>query len=207
MMRISLPRRQLARLLFLALLSALLLAGIVVYFGTPSGELMAEAKAALISDAAVTVSHERWIGFSPAAANATSGYILYPGGRVLPEAYAPLAKGLAQAGILAVIVPMPLNFAILNTDAATAVIAAFPRISTWIIAGHSLGGSMAARYAHQNPGKVDGLAMLAAYPEAPWISAPWTCPWRPSTPIATGWRQLRKWKARSRSCRPARLRF
>ncbi len=166
MMRISLPRRQLARLLFLALLSALLLAGIAVYFGTPSGELMAEAKAALTSDAAVTVIHQRWIVFSPATANATIGYIIYPGGRVPPEAYAPLARGLAQAGSLAVIVPMPLNLAILNTDAATAVIAAFPRISTWIIAGHSLGGSMAARYAHQNPGKVDGLAMLAAYPEA-----------------------------------------
>lgn len=61
---------------------------------------------------------------------------------------------------------MPLNLAILNTEAATAVIAAFPRISTWTVAGHSLGGSMATCYAHQNPGKVDGLAMLAAYPEA-----------------------------------------
>ena len=167
MVKIPLPRRRLARVLLLALLlSALLLAGIAVYFGTPSGEAMPEAKAALISDAAVTVSHQRWIVFTPTTGNVISGYILYPGGRVPPEAYAPLARGLAQAGSLAVIVPMPLNLAILNTDAATAVIAAFPRISTWIIAGHSLGGSMAARYAHQNPDKVDGLAMLAAYPEA-----------------------------------------
>ena len=167
MMKTPLPRRRLARLLLLpSLLSALLLAGIAVYFGTPSGETMPEAKAALLSDAAVTVTQERWILFTPAAGNVASGYILYPGGRVPPEAYAPLAKGLAQAGNLAVIVPMPLNLAILNTDAATAVIEAFPQISAWTIAGHSLGGSMAARYAHQNPGKVDGLAMLAAYPES-----------------------------------------
>ena len=166
MMRLFLPRRWLARVLFLALLSALLLAGIAVYFGTPSGELMPEAKAALISDASVTVIHQRWIVFTPSAGNVTGGYILYPGGRVPPEAYAPLARGLAQAGSLAVIVPMPLDLAILNSEAATAVIDAFPRISTWTIAGHSLGGSMAARYAHQNPDKVDGLAMLAAYPEA-----------------------------------------
>ena len=166
MMRLFLQCRRLAHVLFLVLLSALLLAGIAVYFGTPSGEPMPEAKAELTSDAAVTVIHQRWIVFTPAAGNVTSGYILYPGGRVPPEAHAPLARGLAQAGSLAVIVPMPLNLAILNTDPATAVIEAFPRISTWTIAGHLLGGSMAARYTHQNPGKGDGLAMLAAYPEA-----------------------------------------
>ena len=38
MMRLFLPRRWLARVLLLALLSALLLVGIAVYFDTPSGE-------------------------------------------------------------------------------------------------------------------------------------------------------------------------
>ena len=65
MIRISPPRRQLARVLFLALLSALLLVGIAVYAGTPGGELMPEAPAALISDPAVAVIHERWIVFTP----------------------------------------------------------------------------------------------------------------------------------------------
>ncbi len=65
MIRISPPRRQLARVLFLALLSALLLAAIAVYFGSPGGELMPEAPAALISDPAVAVIHERWILFTP----------------------------------------------------------------------------------------------------------------------------------------------
>ena len=65
MIKISPPRRQLARVLFLALLSALLLVGIAVYSGTPGGELMPEAPAALISDPAGAVNHERWILFIP----------------------------------------------------------------------------------------------------------------------------------------------
>ena len=65
MIKLSPPRRQLARVLFLALLSALLLVGIAAYSGTPGGELMPEAPASLISDPAVAVIHERWILFIP----------------------------------------------------------------------------------------------------------------------------------------------
>ena len=64
MIKLSPPRRQLARVLFLALLSALLLVGIAVYSGTPGGELMPEAPAALLSEPAVTVIHEHWIVFT-----------------------------------------------------------------------------------------------------------------------------------------------
>jgi pimeloyl-ACP methyl ester carboxylesterase len=35
-----------------------------------------------------------------------------------------------------------------------------------VIAGHSLGGAMAARYALDHPDRVQGLALLAAYPDA-----------------------------------------
>ena len=166
-MKSLMPRRPLARFALLVLISVVIVVvGLVIYFGSPAGEVMAEAEAALVSDGTVRVSREPWIVFMPTANSITSGFILYPGGRVSPEAYAPLARSLAEAGSLVVIVPMPLNLAILNTEAATAVIEAYPRISTWVIAGHSLGGSMAARYAHENPGSVDGLVMLAAFPEA-----------------------------------------
>ena len=77
-----------------------------------------------------------------------------------PEAYAPLARTLAA------IVPMPLNLAILNPDAAPAVIAAYPQVAKWLIGGHSLGGVLAARFAYHNPELVSGLLLLAAYPEA-----------------------------------------
>jgi dienelactone hydrolase len=49
---------------------------------------------------------------------------------------------------------------------ASEVVAANPEINQWVIGGHSLGGVMAARYASQNPDKVEGLALWAAYPAA-----------------------------------------
>ena len=127
---------------------------------------MTEAKAALVSSAAVSVGREIWIGFSPRGESVASGLILYPGGRVPPEAYAPLALAVAEDGFLAVIVPMPLNLAVFVIGAPSAGIDAYPKIATWVIGGHSLGGAMAARYAHENSNIVDGLLLIAAYAEA-----------------------------------------
>ena len=164
-MRFKRPRHKL-RIAAIALL-ALAVAAIaaLVWLATPIGELMPEAESALLSDAAVAVKREPWLIFTPTEQPAREGFIFYPGGRVAPEAYAPLARALAEDGVLAVIPPMPLNLAILNPDAATAVIAAHPQVQTWAIGGHSLGGVMAARFAYVNPDAVDGLALLAAYPE------------------------------------------
>ena len=112
------------------------------------------------------MNRERWIIFEPTNVGYSSGFIFYPGGRVAPEAYAPLARALAEEGRLAVIVLMPLNLAILSPDAASDVIAAFPSIERRVIGGHSLGGVMAARFAHNYQDRVYGLALLAAYAEA-----------------------------------------
>lgn len=127
---------------------------------------MPDAVSALESDSTVRVSRDQWIVFEPITREAARGFIFYPGGRVSPEAYAPLGRALADNGYLAVIVPMPLNFAILDPDAAAGVIAAYPSVRHWAIGGHSLGGVMAARFAHGHSELVDGLALLAAYPEA-----------------------------------------
>ncbi len=140
--------------------------GALLWLGVPIGALMPEAETALQSDALVRVNRERWITFEPTDADNSSGFIFYPGGRVAPEAYAPLARALAEAGRLSVIVPMPLNLAILSPDAASDVITAFPSIERWVIGGHSLGGVMAARFAHNHRDRVYGLALLAAYAEA-----------------------------------------
>ena len=165
-MRLRFSRR--LRLLLAIALLALAVAAIaaLVWLSMPLGALMAEAESALVSDAAVSVKREPWLTFAPNAPVASEGFIFYPGGRVAPEAYAPLARALAENGTLAVIAPMPLNLAILNPNAASAVIAAYPRVSTWVVGGHSLGGVMAARFAYENPDLVAGLVLLAAYPEA-----------------------------------------
>lgn len=125
---------------------------------------MPEAEAALESDEQVQVEAGDWLVFRPANTEPTTGLILYPGGLVPPAAYAPLAHELAANGYLVVIVPMPLNLAVTAPGRADEVIAAFPEIETWAIAGHSLGGAMAAQFVYDNPGAVDGLIMLAAYP-------------------------------------------
>jgi len=137
----------------------------VLWAATPSGALMPEALAALESDAQVQVTRDGVLTFAPRTKTPTAGFIYYPGGRVQAEAYAPTARALAEAGYLAVIVPMPLNLAILNVNAADSIIAQYPNIRAWAIGGHSLGGAMAARYAAQNVGKVQGLAVIASYPE------------------------------------------
>ena len=59
---------------------------------------------------------------------------------------------------------MPLNLAILNTGAASAVLEAYPGIETWILAGHSLGGASVGIYAENHPEKIDALVLWDSYP-------------------------------------------
>ena len=123
-----------------------------------------EALAALWSDDRVTVNAGRWLVFAPAGVKPRTGLIFYPGAFVDPRAYAPAARAIAAAGHRVVIVPMPLNLAVLGANRAGDVRAAYPEVERWAIGGHSLGGAMAARYAHSSPGDVQGLVLWAAYP-------------------------------------------
>lgn len=92
-----------------------------------------------------------------------TGIIFYPGGKVEPSAYAPLLQRLSENGILCVLQKMPGNLAVLNPDAAADVFDAYPEITHWYIAGHSLGGSMGAQFAFQHPERLEGVILLAAY--------------------------------------------
>jgi len=139
--------------------------GFVFWAGTPAGATMPTALIALESNDTVTVTQDDWIVFEPVSGTATAGFIFYPGGRVLADSYAPLGQAIAEDGYLAVLVPMPLNLAVFNAEAANDVIAQYPSVEHWAIGGHSLGGSMAARYAYNNPDAVDGLVMMGAFPE------------------------------------------
>jgi dienelactone hydrolase len=149
----------------LLLLPILGVAAFVIWAGTGPGP-MPEALAALEPDAGVHVETAPWLVFRPANQDPTVGLVLYPGGRVDPRAYAPAARALAEEGYLVVIVPMPLNLAVLAPGRAAEVMAAFPGVKSWAVGGHSLGGAMAANYAHSNPEAVRGLLLWAAYPAA-----------------------------------------
>ena len=127
-------------------------------------EPMPEALSAMQSDSQVIVSSDPWITFQPADQTATTGLIIYPGGRVDPRAYAPLAHAIASRGYLVVIVPMPLNLAVFGSSRAASVIESYPDIQHWVIGGHSLGGSMAALYADKHRDQINGLSLWASYP-------------------------------------------
>ena len=121
------------------------------------------ALSALESTNTVTITHVKWITFTPVE-KVDTGLIFYPGGFVEPTAYAPILHRIAEEGVLVIIVPMPLNLAILNPGAANKVIDNYPFITTWILSGHTLGGATAAIFAENNPGKIDAIALWDSYP-------------------------------------------
>ena len=102
------------------------------------------------------------IAFVPEHADA--GLIFYPGGKVQPEAYAPLLTKCAQEGILCVLVKPPFNLAIFDTDAAEGIAEQFPEVDAWLIGGHSLGGVSASMYLADHAEDYIGIVFLAAYP-------------------------------------------
>ena len=119
-----------------------------------------ETIGALATSVSMEISDDRMV-FLPEGAEA--GLIFYPGGKVEFTAYAPLMAELAQQNILCVLLKMPLNLAVLDLDAAKGIPELFPEVEHWYLAGHSLGGSMAASFAGKHSDTYEGLILLAAY--------------------------------------------
>lgn len=122
-----------------------------------------EAFAGLRSDEHVTVSVNKFVVFQPANRNVNTGFVFYPGGRVDYRSYAVPLHKIAAEGYLVILLPVRLNLAFFDINAADRAIAAFPEIRHWVVGGHSLGGVAAALYAerHEN---IDGLVFWASYP-------------------------------------------
>lgn len=146
--------------------------GILIIFLLGTGGLVgwATLSAQEATERAVTVLNDNGVQredgklvFQPSTPP-EKGLIYYPGGLVDPEAYAVSAQGIADAGYLVVIPKMPLNLAFTGINRANGIQADFPEIDSWVIGGHSLGGAMAADYAKNNAGSLDGLIMFASYP-------------------------------------------
>ena len=93
-----------------------------------------------------------------------TGLIYYPGARVHPKSYIPLGIDLAGEEITTFISKMSLNFAVFSPNKALEIIRNNPEIKEWFIAGHSLGGAMAAKVVYENPGRFKGLILNASYP-------------------------------------------
>ena len=122
-----------------------------------------EAFKSLQSDSDISVSYvtNNLILMTPQQPKA--GIIFYPGALVQFEAYGPLMRKCARRGYACAIVRMPLNLAFLNGNAAVKIKNYFTGVPHWFIAGHSLGGVIAASCAGSHPEDFDGVIMLAAY--------------------------------------------
>ncbi|MBQ7355920.1 MAG: alpha/beta hydrolase [Clostridia bacterium] len=106
------------------------------------------------------------------AEGATAGVIFYPGGKVDSRAYAPLMAALAERGITSVLVDMPFNLAVFDINAADGVREEIAGVSDWYMAGHSLGGSMAASYLEKHADGFSGLILLGSYSTADLSDSP-----------------------------------
>jgi hypothetical protein len=152
-------------LVTLLLVIGLAVGGFVAWANTPA-KPSAEAYAAMKSTDEVRVSLDAAgrLLFEPIGVQNGLGFIVYPGARVDPRAYAPLARGIAARGSVVVIMPMLLNLAILSPERAQDVIDSYEGIRAWAIGGHSLGGSMAAHFARLHIKEIKGLVLWASYP-------------------------------------------
>lgn len=150
-------------ILGLLVVAMLAVFGFVIWAETPL-KAAPEALSALESDSQVIVSvDDDYVRFKPANSEPTTAFVFYPGGRVDYRAYAAPLHRIAEQGYLVILLPVRLNLAFFDVNAADNAIAAFPEIQHWVVGGHSLGGVASALYASKKD-NLDGVVFWAAYP-------------------------------------------
>ncbi len=153
--------------LFLIVILALIIAsiGAFAYYVSDYSHADSTAYNALKSNGSYNVvDNSDFITFTPTANRSSIGIIFYPGAKVQAESYSVIASKLAANGYTTIIVKMPFNIAFFDENKADEVISQHKEISTWVIAGHSLGGVVASDYAVNHQNKIKGVIYLAAYP-------------------------------------------
>uniref|UniRef100_A0A7S3QJG9 Alpha/beta hydrolase fold-5 domain-containing protein n=1 Tax=Chaetoceros debilis TaxID=122233 RepID=A0A7S3QJG9_9STRA len=137
-------------------------------------------KAAMTSSDSVKVfTHRRlfgkvgrslFIGFEPLGDDAKGvGYILYPGALCEAEAYAPIARDMADKGYHVAILTPPMSVAITDLlfNLTAEVLDHWKNnvVSKWVVGGHSLGGVVASMRLGKDEDKmIKGLILIASYP-------------------------------------------
>ncbi|MCA0899903.1 MULTISPECIES: alpha/beta hydrolase [Microbulbifer] len=129
-----------------------------------------DALDALESNLVMTVTETpQFIRFDNNFITQDVGLLIQPGGDVDPRAYARIARKIAANGYPVVIdnSPSTLVIAGLMPSMVPVIKAANPDIANWALAGHSLGGVIAAKYIAENPQdfSIKGLALWASFPD------------------------------------------
>jgi pimeloyl-ACP methyl ester carboxylesterase len=103
--------------------------------------------------------------FAPRRDTTSAGLIFLPGGSIDPHAYVPLLRAVAEAGYPAALVRLPWRAA--PTASSQRVV--WGRIlgivsrnpgRRWILAGHSRGAALSARFAGEHPEALVGLVLI-----------------------------------------------
>ena len=143
-----------------------LITGCAVYLGDYyRADSKAVAAYSSVSGVKIDSDSEGIITFIPESETDTA-LVFYPGGKVEYEAYIPLMSECAERGIMCVLIEMPFNLAVFDVNAAQGIQEKYPQIENWYIGGHSLGGSMAASFAAENPDAFSGIVLLGSYSTA-----------------------------------------
>lgn len=152
-------KRILAGLAILVTISTL---GFLIWAETPS-QPSAEAITALNSDSDVSVIVDDYVVFKPEGIEPTTAFVFYPGGRVDHRAYSAPLHEIAKQGYLVILLPVRINLAFFDINAADRAIDDYPHIQHWVVGGHSLGGVAASLYASKK-GVCEGIVFWASYP-------------------------------------------
>ena len=146
--------------LIITALTVLLVAGGTLAYVEDYYHADEAAQAALVSDQTVSIEKMDYGWFFDGPSD-EKALIFYPGGKVEETAYAPLLHMLAENGIDAALVSMPARLAVLAGSKGEKVLEQY-EYPHWLIAGHSLGGVMAASVAAAHD-QIEALVLLASY--------------------------------------------
>ena len=160
-------RLNIKKIFFLVAVLLLVTGGAAIFWILKGPQVLPEARKALEScDDVIAEERDRWWEFASRQQQSDTALILYPGARINPQSYAPLAEDLAREGIKVYLVSMPLNLAILDYSRAGEITEVETGVERWYLAGHSMGGAMAGRYLNRSDVAAEdfeGLILLASY--------------------------------------------
>ena len=98
---------------------------------------------------------------TPAEETATSGILYFPGARVDPFSYLYPLSDVAASGTAVVVMDPLMNMALFDQRSLDELVAVAPEITSWTLAGHSLGGVRACMLA-DDP-RVTHLVLFASF--------------------------------------------